>query len=128
MTLEIIRNFWGAMGTNDFAKAAAWLHPEFEYFMPQTGEYLVGRENFAQFNAAYPTEGKWTFAIQSVVCNDKDAVSDVVISDGTIDARAVTFHQLRDGLILRQKEFWPDNYPAPAWRAPWMTVITGAPF
>ncbi|WP_198528108.1 nuclear transport factor 2 family protein [Tritonibacter mobilis] len=128
MTREIIESFWEAMATNDFAKAALWLHPDFEYFMPQTCEYLTGRENFARFNAAYPTEGKWTFSIQSIVFADHDAVSDVLISDGSMHARAITFHKLRDGLIVRQKEFWPDNYPAPQWRSPWMKVVGDAPF
>ncbi|MEJ2030949.1 MAG: nuclear transport factor 2 family protein [Maritimibacter sp.] len=128
MTREIIQSFWEAMGTNDFDEAAAWLHPDFEYFMPQTNEYLIGRENFARFNAAYPTEGTWTFKVQSIVCGDHDAVSDVLITDGSTDARAVTFHALQDGLIIRQKEFWPDNYLAPEWRSQWMRVMSEAPF
>ena len=128
MAREIIQNFWKAMGTNDFSKAAIWLHPDFEYFMPQTNEYLTGPENFARFNAAYPTGGTWTFTIQAVVCDDCDAVSDVLISDGQMEARAVTFHKLKDGLIFRQKEFWPDTYPAPEWRSPWMEVVGDAPF
>lgn len=128
MTQEIIQNFWIAMGTNDFAKAAVWLHPDFEYFMPQTNEYLTGRETLARFNSAYPTDGTWIFKIQSLVCGTRDAVSDVLISDGSMHARAVTFHEVRDGLMRRQKEFWPDAYPAPEWRSPWMKVLDEAPF
>ncbi|MEM9011934.1 MAG: nuclear transport factor 2 family protein [Pseudomonadota bacterium] len=128
MTREIIQSFWKAMGTNDFDEAAAWLHPAFEYFMPQTNEYLIGREKFALFNAAYPTEGTWTFKTQSIVVDGNDAVSDVVVTDGSMHARAVTFHAVQDGLIIRQKEFWPDSYLAPAWRSQWMKVVKEAPF
>lgn len=128
MSEEIIRRYWEAMGSNDFDFAATWLHPDFEYFMPQTGEYLIGRNAFAQMNAAYPSEGKWVFSIQSLVSNGDVAVSDVKITDGSMKARAITFHVLKDGLILRQTEFWPDTYDAPEWRSQWMKVLNEAPF
>jgi hypothetical protein len=128
MARQIVSGFWEAMGTNDFKAAAVWLHPDFEYFMPQTNEYLVGPERFAQFNEAYPTEGRWVFDIRSLVCSENEAVSDVVVTDGRVNARAVTFHVIQDGLILRQKEFWPEDYSAPEWRAQWMTVVSEAPF
>lgn len=128
MTADIIQRFWDAMGLNDFDVAATWLHPDFEYFMPQTSEYLKGREKFSRFNSAYPTEGKWIFTVQSIVASGDNAVSDVIVADGTMDARAVTFHTLKEGLIVRQKEFWPESYPAPEWRAGWMKVLNEAPF
>ena len=128
MTAQIIQDFWKAMGTNDFDFAAKWLHPDFEYFMPQSNEYLTGRNNFARFNTAYPTEGEWVFDVRSILVDGSEAVSDVAVSDGAVKARAVTFHTLRDGLIVRQKEFWPDPYPAPEWRAKWMTVLDAPPF
>lgn len=116
------------MGSNDFDFAATFLHPDFEYFMPQTNEYLAGRDNFARFNAAYPAEGKWIFKVQSIVAGSEEAVSDVKITDGSVNARAITFHAFQDGLIVRQREFWPDSYPAPDWRAQWMKVLTHDPF
>lgn len=42
-----------------------------------------------------------------------EVVSDVSITDGTQAALAITFHTLQDGLIIKQVEFWPENYPAP---------------
>jgi hypothetical protein len=42
MARQIVSGFWEAMGTNDFKAAAVLLHPDFEYFMPQTNEYLLG--------------------------------------------------------------------------------------
>lgn len=125
---KTIAEFWEAMGTNDFSHASKWLHPEFEYYMPQTREYLRGRENFAAFNAAYPADGEWHFSVQSVISDGLNAVSDVEITDGAMRARAITFHVLQDGLIIRQKEYWPDEYPAPDWRADWMQVVDTPPF
>lgn len=116
------------MSSNDFTFASSWLHPDFEYYMPQTREYLRGRLNFAALNDGYPAEGKWSFAVQSIVSDGENAVSDVVITDGSVKARAITFHTLQDGLIVRQKEYWPDDYPAPEWRKQWVQYVEVAPF
>ncbi|WP_299869734.1 nuclear transport factor 2 family protein [uncultured Roseobacter sp.] len=89
MSELIIQRFWEAMGSNDFDFAATRLHPDFEYFMPQTNEYLAGRENFARLNAGFPSEGRWVFSIQSIVSDGNDAVSDVKITDGSMKARAI---------------------------------------
>jgi len=128
MSRHIIASFWEAMATNDFRHAATWLHPAFEYFMPQSGEYLRGREAFAVVNELYPANGPWRFDVRSIMAEGDAAVSDVVVTAGTMIARAITFHTLRDGLILRQKEFWPDNYAAPAWRHHLTQIVDREPF
>jgi len=40
-------------------------------------------------------------------------VSDVSVTDGTQVARAITFTTVQQGKIVKQVEFWPDNYAAP---------------
>lgn len=122
MSKALIHSFWEAMGSNDFAHASRWLAPSFEYFMPQTGEYLQGPAAFAALNTAYPAEGRWQFAVRSVVSAGAEAVSDVVVTDGTMEARALTFHTVQDGLICKQIEYWPDPYDAPEWRKPWVEI------
>ncbi|WP_147107322.1 nuclear transport factor 2 family protein [Tateyamaria sp. syn59] len=128
MSKELVAGFWDAMASNDFTYASTWLHPAFEYYMPQTGEYLKGRDDFAALNAAYPAEGKWEFTVRSIVGDGDTVVSDVEVTDGSVTARAVTFHTVKDALIWRQKEFWPDPYPAPGWRAAWRQIMDAPPF
>lgn len=128
MDRDIVENFWRTMATNDFDAASRWLTEDFEYYMPQTGEYLTGRQNFAGLNRTYPAQGRWRFDVRSVVAEGARVVSDVAITDGTMQATAITFHILRDGLIWRQVEYWPDAYPAPAFRSEWVTVVDHPPF
>jgi hypothetical protein len=64
-------------------------------------------------NVEYPTSGTWRFTINRIVANATEVVSDVFITDGTQAARAITFHTIQDGLIIKQVEFWPENYTAP---------------
>jgi hypothetical protein len=50
---------------------------------------------------------------RKIIGNETEAVSDVTVSDDTVRARAITFSTVRDGKIVLQVEFWPDDYPAP---------------
>lgn len=128
MSQDTIAKFWEAMATNDFSLASTWLHPDFEYFMPQSKEYLKGRRAFAALNQIYPSNGKWHFDIITILSDGQTAVSDVCVTDGNMKARAITFHTLSEGLILRQKEFWPEDYPAPEWRRNLTQIMDTEPF
>ncbi|WP_234822066.1 hypothetical protein [Aeromonas veronii] len=65
---EVILSFWNAMKSNDFVKASEWLSLDFEGFWPQSGELILGRDNFVAINTFYPANGLWLFEIHSVVC------------------------------------------------------------
>ncbi|ANW23113.1 polyketide cyclase [Vibrio coralliilyticus] len=120
---EVVTAFWQAMQSNDFYKASEWLSEDFEGVWPQSSEKIVGRDNFAALNTNYPSHGIWTFEIHSTVCEGETVVTDVSITDGTQSARAITFHTVVNGLIAKQVEFWPDNYPAPEWRSQWVEAL-----
>lgn len=120
---EVVSAFWKAAESNDFYKTSEWLSEDFECFWPQSCELIVGRTNFAEINTNYPANGTWTFHINSIICEDNRVVTDVDVSDGTIIARAITFHTVENELITRQTEFWPDDFHAPAWRRQWVRIV-----
>ncbi len=80
---------------------------------PQSRERIRGRANFAAVNKEYPASGPWRFQINRIVANETEAVSDVSVTDGVVEARAITFSTVEDGKITRQVEFWPENYEPP---------------
>ncbi|MEW9921162.1 nuclear transport factor 2 family protein [Marimonas sp. MJW-29] len=125
---DFVAHFWTVMGGNDFTAASLLLSEDFEYYMPQTGEYLTGRANFAGLNATYPAQGPWRFDLRRIVAEGREVVTEVGVTDGAVKAVALTFHTLRDGVIWRQVEYWPDPYPAPANRARWVSQVKSAPF
>ncbi|EOW9422373.1 nuclear transport factor 2 family protein [Vibrio cholerae] len=124
---DVVLSFWNAMKTNDFAKASELLSLDFEGFWPQSGELILGRENFVAINAHYPANGHWLFDIHSVVCEGDSVVTDVSITDGVQKARAITFHTVENGLIIKQKEFWPDEMLPQEWRAQWVKIVSNQP-
>jgi len=117
---QIVESFWTAMATNDFYAAAQLLHDDFTLEWPQSGERIFGRDNFAAINANYPAEGEWRFTINRLVAGEDVVVTDVTVTDGKRIDRAITFSTIRDGMIWKQVEFWPEPFEAPARRAQWV--------
>jgi len=117
---QILKNFWATMETNDFYAASQGLHDDYILEWPQSGERILGRENFAAINTNYPAEGKWHFTINHIVGEGDTVVTDVTATDGKIIGRAITFSTIRDEKIWKQIEFWPDPFEAPQWRAQWV--------
>jgi hypothetical protein len=65
-------------------------------------------------NAEYPANGPWRFLIHRIVGNDAEAVSEVSITDGVLEVKAITFFTVVEGKITRLVEYWPEPYPAPS--------------
>jgi ketosteroid isomerase-like protein len=120
---QVLENFWETMATNDFHAVAQLFHDDYLLEWPQSGECVRGRDNFAAINMFYPTEGKWKFKINHIAADGDIVVTDVSVSDGNRQDRAITFSTVRNGKILKQVEFWPESFEAPAWRAQWVEKI-----
>ena len=120
---QVLENFWATMETNDFHAASQLLHEEYNLDWPQSGERILGRENFAAINTNYPAEGKWHFEINQIVSEGDIVVTDVSVTEGKITGRAITFSTIKDEKIWKQVEFWPDPFGAPAWRAQWVEKL-----
>ena len=115
--VEITREFWRLMATNDFSLVATVLAPEFTLEWPQSKERIRGAEAFARMNSEYPANGPWKFTINRLVGSEAEAVSDVTVADGVQIARAISFFSITQGKVTNIVEFWPEPYAAPTNRA-----------
>ena len=112
--VEVVREFWRLMATNDFHSVAAVLAKEFVLEWPQTRERIRGAERFARMNQEYPAQGSWRFTINRFVGGESEAVSDVTVTDGVRTDRAISFFTVANSKITRLVEFWPEpSSPAP---------------
>ena len=114
--VEVVREFWRLMASNDFRSVAAVLAPDFVLEWPQSGERIRSAERFARMNEEYVAHGPWR-TIRRIVGDASEAVSDVEITDGVQHARAISFFSVGGGKIARLVEYWPEPYPAPQNRA-----------
>jgi ketosteroid isomerase-like protein len=120
----VVERYWALMATNDFAAVGAILADDFVLDWPQSNERIRGRERFAALNAAYPAAGPWRFRVHRVVGGEGQAVSDVTVTDGVREDRAISFFSVSCGKILRIVEFWPEPYPAPEHRRQFVEPLT----
>src|SRR6202008_1157516 len=95
--IEIAREFWRLMGTNDFRSVGAILAQQFVLEWPQTKERIRGAERFARMNEEYPAHGPWRFTINRLVGGESEAVSDVTVTDGVRTDRAISFFTVANG-------------------------------
>ena len=115
---EVVTALWDAFDRFDFAAAGNLLHDDFVCEWPQSGELIRGRDNFVAVNQHYP--GQWRITVTHLLTHDDQVITEIEARSGDDVARAISFFWLRDGRIVRLREFWPDPYPAPAWRAGWV--------
>lgn len=115
--VEVVREFWRLMATNDFHSVATVLAPEFVLEWPQSKERIRGAERFGRMNHEFPANGRWQFTIHRLFGNEIEVVSDVSVTDGVQVARAISFFTVAQGKIVRLVEFWPEPYAAPQNRA-----------
>ena len=108
--VTIVEEFWKLMATNDFRSVGSLLADDFVLDWPQSAERIRGRHNYAAMNEQYPAQGRWTFTVNRIVGNDDEAVSDVSVTDGVQQARAISFFTVREGQIERMVEFWPEPF------------------
>ena len=112
--VEVARQFWRLMQSNDFHSVAAVLASEFVLEWPQSNERIRGAERFARMNQEYPAQGAWQFTVERLIGNEVQVVSEVEITDGVQKAKAISFFTVEGGKITRLVEYWPEPYPAAA--------------
>jgi ketosteroid isomerase-like protein len=112
--VEVVREFWQLMATNDFASVGAVLADSYVLDWPQSNERIRGRVRFAAMNKEYPANGQWVFTVHRIVGGQNEAVSEVSITDGVQHAKAISFFTVAEGKITHQVEYWPEPYPAPS--------------
>jgi limonene-1,2-epoxide hydrolase len=117
---QVLAAFWAAMQTNNFRVAADLLDASFILEWPQSGERIRGPANFIAVNEHYPTTGRWHFTVQQLIADGSAVATDVLVTDGAISARAITFSTVRAGKIVHQVEYWPDPFEPAAWRSQWV--------
>jgi ketosteroid isomerase-like protein len=110
---SVVREFWKLMATNNFHAVKAVLADGFVVEWPQSGERILGAENFARMNAEYPSAGPWRFRINRLVASGDAVVTQVSVTDGAQSGEPISFFTVAEGRITRLVEYWPEPF-APA--------------
>jgi predicted SnoaL-like aldol condensation-catalyzing enzyme len=112
---------WRAFEARDWEIAAALLHDDFVAESPVSNERFVGRDAFIRLNREYP--GDWHITIDRVVAQGDTIVTQVHVDIGDERSNAISFFDLKDGLIIKAVDWWPEPYDPPEWRKGWAEPI-----
>ena len=118
---QTVERLWQLFDSFDFEAAGKLVDDDFVCEWPQSRERIRGRENFVAVNANYP--GRWRCKVERLVACGNSVATDVALSSGDETARAVSFFELRDGKIVKEIDYWPEPYTAPASRAQWVEAM-----
>ena len=103
-----------AFNRRDWDTVVQLVAPDIVYEIILSRETVRGRDEFVAFNRDYP--GDWWIDIDQVVAEGDRVVIRLSFRVDSQVEPAIIFFELRDGLIARQSDWWPEYYEPPAWR------------
>ena len=113
----LARDLWRCFDEMRFQDASKVLAADFEAVWPNTRERIRGAENFIALNEAYP--GSWRCTVEGVRATPEGVVATTRISDGSLELFAISFLEVKDGLITRAEEYFCDVIEPPFDRSRW---------
>jgi hypothetical protein len=112
--------FWAAVGAGDWDGAARNLHPDFVQEWPQSGERIRGAANALAINRNFPGGMPSMTQRGTVVAGDLAVMqTELTYADGSRYV-GVSLMEFRDGLIVKETDYFAEPFAAPQWRAQWV--------
>ena len=108
---DLVIELWHCFDQRRFRDALPLFSEDFEAHWPNTRERIRGPVNFIALNESYP--GAWRCTVRRIDQCADTVVTVTEISDGETSLFAVSFFEVRDGLIARAEEYFAENGPPP---------------
>lgn len=137
----VLERMFEIIGRHDYGALEEVLHPDFVQEIPQSGERVVGVENFRKILQNLPGPGSGLVIAQDphVIGDEEHYVMtptfNVVKVEGTGDQLTsyvklkypdgsdwyvITFSSYRDGKMVKRFDFYAPFFDPPDWRAEWV--------
>jgi ketosteroid isomerase-like protein len=141
---SVLEKMGQVIRSGDYDALAEVLHPDFVQEIPQSGERVVGLENFRKILESFPGGGSTltiaydpyiagheehymmtpTFNVVKVGGGGDELTSYVKATypDGS-DWYIITFSSFKDGRIIKRVDFYAPFFEPPEWRAQWTEAM-----
>ncbi len=107
---------WAAIEAREWERVESLCSPTCTFSLPQSGE-LYDRSGYVRLNREYP--GEWHLKVTRLVEGDAWVVTEVEVATTDRVDHGITFFRVVDGLVMEIREFWPEAFVVPEWRAAW---------
>ncbi len=116
---QVVEAYFSAVRAHDFPALSDIRHDDFIQEWHQMGERTRGKQNARLINENHP--GLPMPTIRRIHEGPEFCVAETVLAypDGSI-WQAVNIFEFKDGLIVRQTDYFGAPIPAPTWRAQWV--------
>ena len=118
MEEQVVERFWKALEAKDWDAAEQMMTEDVVVEWPQSGERIVGRDNFRAINERYP--GFPTAKPVRTTTGDGWAVHEAMLDYGGKPVHYCGVYQIRDGKLARGTDYYADPFEAPEWRKEWV--------
>ena len=112
---DLVVAYIEALNARTWVRLAELLADDVVYEIPQTGEFVRGRDAVVRFNREYP--GDWQLTIRDAYGDASGGAVHFGFRVGGDELNAVAFLRFdEDGLIGRITDYWPEPYEPPPGR------------
>jgi hypothetical protein len=109
---DLVMRHWQFANAQDWEGLARLLHPEMTYEAPQSRERILSPLGYVDFFATWPQP--WRAEVLRCIADDDGAMTQISFISSAPPMMGLSLFDLKDGLILRVTDFWPDPYePGP---------------
>lgn len=111
-TRELVLLHWQLANAQDWPAFARLLHPEMRYEAPQSRERIGTPAGYVDFFATWPQP--WHVDVIKCIADEASALTQIDFISSAPTMTGLTIFDVRDGLIVKVTDFWPDPYePGP---------------
>lgn len=114
---SIVRRWWAFIDQRDFEGASRLCSDSANVEWPLSNERMTSMKRWVAVNEHYP--GRWNASISELIAHGEWVVTVTEVFDGQVSVVAISFFTIRDGLIEKVVEYWPETYDSPEWRSQW---------
>jgi len=115
---ELIDMHWRLANERRWNEFAELLAANLQYQVPQTHEYIEGREGYLDMFRTWP--GDWKVIVRHLVCESNVAISIISFEVGSEQMTGISHFQVRAGRIEAVTDYWPEPYEPPVRISPWL--------
>jgi ketosteroid isomerase-like protein len=120
---DAVVRFWDALERKDLEGATAFLHEAFVEDWPQSGERIVGADDWLRMATHHPTFPA-VQVTRTTGCDDTWVVeADFRYVPDEGPWRVCALHEVRDGRIAKITEYFGAPFEAAEWRSDWVERI-----
>jgi len=119
---SIVRAWWTFIDQRDFKGATRLCSIRTGVDWPLSNERMAAMADWQSVNEHYP--GQWNASIAELIAHEESVVTVARVFNDEASFTAISFFTIRDGLIEKVVEYWPETYDAPEGRSRWTQPIS----